>query len=117
MVLGGAYFVGYVGEVQRALHDPPPLKARIAEQITALEDELGFGGEDRPMSEAGGVFLDRESTLTVESVAVINKRLEDSRQALRYGIRVRDRCDRDYHDRLRAAGCGVGNRQELSCHR
>src|SRR6185295_6393394 len=44
LVLGGAYFVGYIGEVQRALHDPPPLKAKIAEQITALEDELGYGG-------------------------------------------------------------------------
>ena len=44
LVLGGAYFVGYIGEVQRALHDPPPLKAKVAEQITALEAELGYDG-------------------------------------------------------------------------
>ena len=44
--------------------------------------------------------------------------LRDRRQALRRGTRVRDRCDRDPDlDRSRVVGCGVGNRQELSCNR
>lgn len=44
LILGGAYFVGYVGEVQRDLKDPaaPHRQADVA--IANLEKSLGYGG-------------------------------------------------------------------------
>lgn len=44
LTLGGAYFVGYVSELQRALNDPAE-PARVAtQQIAAVEHALGYAG-------------------------------------------------------------------------
>lgn len=42
-MLGGAYFVGYVGELQRALNAPESPRA-AAQQIAAVERALGYAG-------------------------------------------------------------------------
>jgi hypothetical protein len=44
LVLGGAYFVGYVGEVQRDLKDPASLRRQAATEIATLERSLGYAG-------------------------------------------------------------------------
>ena len=44
LILGGAYFVGYVGEIQRDLKDPASLRRQAATEIAALEKSLGYAG-------------------------------------------------------------------------
>lgn len=44
LILGGAYFVGYVGEIQRDLKDPASLRRQAASEIAALEKSLGYAG-------------------------------------------------------------------------
>lgn len=44
LVLGGAYFVGYVGEVHRDLSDPASSRRQAAAEIAAIEKTLGYGG-------------------------------------------------------------------------
>ncbi|MBL8782634.1 MAG: hypothetical protein JNL06_16985 [Alphaproteobacteria bacterium] len=44
LVLGGAYFVGYVGEVQRDLKDPASLRRLAVTEIGKLEKSLGYAG-------------------------------------------------------------------------
>ncbi len=44
LVLGGAFFVGYVSQLQRDLNDPATIRQQAAAQITALETALGYDG-------------------------------------------------------------------------
>ena len=44
LILGGAYFVGYVGEVQRDLNDPASLRRLAAGEIATIEKSLGYDG-------------------------------------------------------------------------
>jgi hypothetical protein len=44
LTLGGAYFVGYVGELQRALNDPAETRSATAQQTAAIEQALGYAG-------------------------------------------------------------------------
>lgn len=44
LVLGGAFFVGYVSELQRDLNDPATVRQQAAAQIAALETALGYDG-------------------------------------------------------------------------
>lgn len=44
LVLGGAYFVGYVGQVQRDLKNPASQSRQVATEVAALEKSLGYGG-------------------------------------------------------------------------
>lgn len=44
LILGGAYFVGYVGEIQRDLSDPSSARARAAQSIATVERSLGYAG-------------------------------------------------------------------------
>jgi hypothetical protein len=44
LVLGGAYFVGYVGEVQRDLNDPASVRRQAAAEVATLEKSLGYAG-------------------------------------------------------------------------
>jgi len=44
LVLGGAYFVGYVGEIQRDLKDPASLRRQAASEIATLEKSMGYAG-------------------------------------------------------------------------
>lgn len=44
LILGGAYFVGYVGEVQRELKDPASLRRQAAAEIATVEKSLGYAG-------------------------------------------------------------------------
>lgn len=44
LILGGAYFVGYVGEIQRDLNDPASLRRQATTEIAAVEKALGYGG-------------------------------------------------------------------------
>jgi hypothetical protein len=44
LVLGGAYFVGYVGELQRTLNAPIDPRPEVAQQVAAIERALGYAG-------------------------------------------------------------------------
>ncbi len=44
LILGGAYFVGYVGEIQRDLNDPASLRRQATNEIATLEKSLGYAG-------------------------------------------------------------------------
>jgi methyl-accepting chemotaxis protein len=44
LVLGGAFFVGYVGELQRDLNDPAAVHQQAGGQVAALETALGYEG-------------------------------------------------------------------------
>ena len=44
LVLGGAYFVGYVSELQRSLSDPKSTAEVAASQIGSIERALGYAG-------------------------------------------------------------------------
>lgn len=44
LVLAGAFFVGYVSELQRDLNDPGAPRAQAAAQLAALEAALGYNG-------------------------------------------------------------------------
>lgn len=44
IAVGGAFFVGYVGEVQRGLSDPPVQDAQAVAAAAALERALGYDG-------------------------------------------------------------------------
>ncbi len=44
LILGGAYFVGYVGEIQRDLNDSGSLRRQATTEIAAVEKALGYGG-------------------------------------------------------------------------
>lgn len=44
LTMGGAYFVGYVGELQRSLNDPAETRNAAAQQTAAIEQALGYAG-------------------------------------------------------------------------
>ena len=44
LVLGGAYFIGYVGQLQRELSGPESVSTRAAAEIAAIEQALGHNG-------------------------------------------------------------------------
>jgi methyl-accepting chemotaxis protein len=44
LILGGAYFVGYVSELQRTVNGPAAQPAGITTQIAAIEGALGYAG-------------------------------------------------------------------------
>jgi methyl-accepting chemotaxis protein len=44
LLAGGAFFVGYVSELQRGLNDPAAPHAEAARHIAALEQSLGYAG-------------------------------------------------------------------------
>lgn len=44
VAVGGAFFVGYVGEVQRGLSDPPAQNVETLKATAALEQALGYEG-------------------------------------------------------------------------
>ena len=43
LVLGGAYFAGYISELQRDLNDPS-IRRQAAQQISSIEKALGYDG-------------------------------------------------------------------------
>jgi hypothetical protein len=44
LILGGAFLVGYVGELQRTLNDPTAARTAAGRHIAAVEQALGHGG-------------------------------------------------------------------------
>jgi len=44
LVFGGAYFIGYVGQLERELSDPASAPQRTAAQIATVEHALGHAG-------------------------------------------------------------------------
>ena len=44
LVVGGSYYVGFVGEVQRGLNDPQSASAQASARISAIEQTLGYQG-------------------------------------------------------------------------
>lgn len=44
LVVGGSYYVGFVGEVQRGLNDPQSASAQAIGRISAIEQALGYQG-------------------------------------------------------------------------
>lgn len=44
LTMGGAYFVGYVGELQRSLNDPAETRSAAAQQAATIEQALGYAG-------------------------------------------------------------------------
>ncbi len=44
LTMGGAYFVGYVSELQRSLNDPAETRSAAAQQAAAIEQALGYAG-------------------------------------------------------------------------
>jgi len=44
LVVGGSYYVGFVGEVQRGLNDPQSASAQAIGKISAIEQTLGYQG-------------------------------------------------------------------------
>jgi hypothetical protein len=44
LVVGGSYYVGFVGEVQRGLNDPQSASAQAISRISAIEQALGYQG-------------------------------------------------------------------------
>jgi len=44
LVVGGSYYVGFIGEVQRGLNDPQSASAQAISRISAIEQALGYQG-------------------------------------------------------------------------
>jgi hypothetical protein len=44
LIVGGAYFVGYVGELQRTLSDPATAQPEAVQAVAAVEQALGHAG-------------------------------------------------------------------------
>ncbi len=44
LILGGAFLVGYVGELQRTLNDPNAARTAARQHVAAVEQALGHGG-------------------------------------------------------------------------
>ena len=44
LISGGAFFVGYISELQRDLNDPSSLRTQAAAHFAALEKSLGYSG-------------------------------------------------------------------------
>ncbi len=44
LIVGGSYYVGFVGEVQRGLNDPQSAGRQAADKISAIEQTLGYQG-------------------------------------------------------------------------
>lgn len=44
LVIGGSYYVGFVGEVQRGLNDPQAASQKVAGKIAEIEQTLGYQG-------------------------------------------------------------------------
>jgi hypothetical protein len=44
LIVGGAFFVGYVSELQRGLNDPAATGGEAARHIATIEQALGYGG-------------------------------------------------------------------------
>lgn len=44
MIVGGSYYVGFVGEVQRGLNDPESASQQAVDRIATIEQALGYQG-------------------------------------------------------------------------
>jgi methyl-accepting chemotaxis protein len=44
LIVGGSYYVGFVGEVQRGLNDPQSASRQAADKISSIEQTLGYQG-------------------------------------------------------------------------
>ena len=89
LVLGGAYFVGYVSELQRSLSDPKSTAEVAASQIGSIERALGYAGflktyrNYRLTGEPGArPLLNRQVALAASAIRGLKEAYAESPSAL-----------------------------------